>query len=369
MKLHHACLITILPFFLVNCSKNKELVVNENVGAKPDWATFVPLTVSVSNAGTVVDSSSLFDVNCANVYPDGSAWTQTGVANSTLEIIKSTPTNSDVLCTITLTSMVVTSPSGTYSQSGSNRLSFTFQASATYPYYSPVKSYLNGSNSFYLAGKVSKTTVSPLLYTVELNYSNELSAALAFGVNGPGGVTGGSSDSTIASVTFTQQGILAPVLSNLGVQKNKVNGLVDFTMFGNYGTQGSNYTDCKIFAKGGGTIPPYVGATYSAPADLSQADSLFSYIPTVTLGVSNGVFSCAGFILGASLEPPTGGAVVSKWGRCSVVGPSSCVASTDTTAAPSFYQYDWFVIFKNQSPNVSTLASYSYYNVPKQTAP
>lgn len=366
--LHRALMLTLFSFYFGSCSGSKELVVHENEGSKPDWATFVPLTVSVSNSGTIVGSSSLFDVNCLNVYPDGSAWSQTGVSGSSLEIIKSTPTNSDVMCTVTLSSMAVTSPAATFVQTGLNRLSFTFQSSSSYPYTSTVKSYLNGSILFYLAGKVSKTATSPTLqYTVDLNYSNDLSAALVFGINGPGGVTGGSSDSAIATVTFTQQGILAPILSGLGVQKNKANGFADFTMFGNYGAQGSNYTDCKIFAKSGGSVPLYVGlSSYVPPTSLAQADTLFANAPTVTAGISNGVFSCASTILDSLLAQPLGGAVVGKWGTC-LVAAGICVPVVDTSLTPAFYNYDWFVIFRNQSPNVSSLASYSYYIVPKQT--
>lgn len=358
-----ALLITALPLFITNCSKNMK--VNENSG-NPDGATFVPLNFGEVKAGVLVGTGNVtVSINCPNAYPDGSAWSQSSIlasSTSSVEVMTSNAAGA-VTCTVTLTAINIASTA--YTNVGGLSFALPTTGSLSAPsivQFSPVSGL-----PIYMGGVASRTgSGTSSTFQIDLDYSSSLSdltASLSSIVNG------------VTTVVFTQENILPPSVTGLTIQKSKLNLLENFTIGGTF----ANFTagECKIFVKSGSSPFPsatYVtGSGYTFPANYTAAQTLYANAVYVSGTTSAGVYSCNGKILNSSGGQATGGAVNGAWGTCTINGagttctPVSPTAETSTSTL-AFYKYDWFVIMRNTDA-ASGISSYTTFNIPKQTAP
>lgn len=369
MKITKALLITALPLLLASCAKNSSLTVNENIGA-PSGATFVPLNIGALRAGSPVGAGNVtVSISCPNGYIDGSTWSQTGVAtssSSTVEVMTTNNGTTAVTCTVTLTSIIL---SGT-----------TYNGSLAFPL--PTTGTLNtpaiatftpsSGPSIFLGGVPGRTGTAPnVSFTIDLDYSSslsDLSSSLSSTVNG-----------TTATVTFTQEGVLAPTATGLTIQKNRLNNLEGFSIggtFSNFSTT-SSVADCRIIARSGSNcgsgsttcVPPTYASVTTMAMPSTYALAQTAYNTTVN---NNGVYNCASKLLAATTAPSAG--VSGGWGYCTVSGGncnnsnSSGGVQADVAATPGLYRYDWFVVMRNADTS-SGISSYTVFAVPKQTFP
>lgn len=244
---------------MAGCAKNSSETSN-NI----DSSRYQELSISLTNGNAVTAyTSAVFDVSCNKVFPDGSAWSQSGVilnsSNPNLIIINK------VNCFITLKSY--TNSDGTYIPIKSNSklvLSLDTNGNSTTPPTS-IEYFIQSSlPSFYFAA---------VSYTYNATFNFAIDPTVAQNIT-PKQVT-----TTPLSFNFEQ--IIAPtVTSSLAITKTvAINGFpVSYTLTGAV----NGFTDCKMFDQ----------SIYKVPTKWTWTEAYNLFNNGLNL---SGVFNCPPF--------------------------------------------------------------------------